>query len=99
MSTQLELCPVKLTELWKRNEDGNIIIISDADFQLKTCVLNKLGSLIWEQIDGNKNVSQLVSEIKCQINNDGITEEILTKDIIKFLNSLHEKWFIRWKEN
>ncbi len=53
--------------------------------QAKVNVINEIGSLVWERIDGKKNLGELVESI---LKDYEVTREQAEKDVIEFVTSL-----------
>jgi hypothetical protein len=47
--------------------------------------LNETGAYIWEQIDGKRNVSEIIASLTTEYEIDGETAE---KDVFEFINSM-----------
>ena len=48
-------------------------------------VLNEIGSLVWDRIDGTRSVAQLIDEVVEQCDT---TPEVARRDVLEFLQSL-----------
>jgi len=77
----------------RRIADETIIVplrskVADLD---SIYTLNEVGTLIWELMDGQKNVNQIVESI---CNAYEVTTEEAEKDTLNFLNSLKEAGLI-----
>lgn len=53
--------------------------------QAEVNVINEIGSLVWERIDGKKNLGELVESI---LKDYEVTREQAEKDVIEFVTSL-----------
>lgn len=54
--------------------------------------MNEVGSRIWELIDGEKNLSEIIDII---LNEFEVSPEVAEKDIIEFINQLEQIGAIR----
>lgn len=62
--------------------------------------LDELGSLVWKQIDGKKNVEQICSGLAGSINPDSIPDEgQLESRVTKFLTELYKNRFVKLEES
>lgn len=57
---------------------------------------NPVGVAVWKQLDGKKEISQIVSEIK---NNFDECPETITNEISDFIKKLSEKGFVGTEVN
>lgn len=88
-------CYVKETDFVTRDVAGETIIVpiknnvGDLD---SIYTLNEMGTLIWQLIDGKRNVSQIVEQICVAYD---VTPEEAVKDAIDFLASIEKAGLIR----
>lgn len=91
----LTKCYIKETDFVTRDIAGETIIVpvrSHVGDLGSVYTLNEIGTLIWQLIDGQKNVSQIIEAI-CSAYE--VTPEEATKDTFDFLVSLEEAGLIR----
>lgn len=83
---------LKLTDIITKN------VISERPY-LKSIIineeisLNEIGKLIFLEIDGEKNINKIISEVIKKVDNDDI--ETISDDILEFMNELLENGFIK----
>jgi hypothetical protein len=85
----------KDADLVTRNVVGETIIVpvkSNVGDLDSIYTLNELGTMIWELIDGQKTVNQIVEEICISYD---VSPEEARKDSLEFLDSLEEAGLIR----
>ncbi len=85
----------KDADLVTRNVVGETIIVpvkSNVGDLDSIYTLNELGTMIWELIDGQKTVNQIVEEICIAYD---VSPEEARKDSLEFLESLEEAGLIR----
>jgi hypothetical protein len=91
----LAMCYIKETDLVTREIAGETIVVpvrnnvGDLD---SIYTLNELGTLIWQLIDGNNTVTQIVDGICIAYD---VTPEEAEKDALEFLKSLEAGELIR----
>jgi hypothetical protein len=69
----------------KLTEDEAVLVIPQKG-QVK--VINEVGAVIWELIDGKRNIAQIVSEIVAQFDVDPVSAEA---DTLNFMLELHKR--------
>jgi len=79
----LTTTPTRNPEVLGRMADDEAVLVMPQKGQVK--VLNEVGSVVWELIDGKRNILQIVEEICVQFDVDKDTVEA---DIIKFVADL-----------
>jgi hypothetical protein len=66
--------------------EGQAVVIDPDGRELVT--LNAVGTQIWEHLDGQRGVTDLVDELLG--NFDGVTREQFEADVVTYLDELHE---------
>jgi hypothetical protein len=92
-------CYVKEKEFVTREIAGETIIVpvkGNVGDLNSIYTLNEIGTMIWQLIDGKKNVGQIIKVI-CSAYE--VTPEEAEKDTVDFLKSLEEAGLIRRFEN
>ncbi|MFC1496599.1 PqqD family protein [Candidatus Margulisiibacteriota bacterium] len=56
---------------------------------------NPVGAMVWELIDGERNISEIISGVCENFEVDGRTAE---KDVFDFVRTLSEKKLVIWSE-
>jgi hypothetical protein len=86
---------IKETNLVTRGIGGETIVVpvkSNVGDLDSIYTLNELGTMIWELIDGQKTVNQIIEEICIAYD---VSPEEARKDSLEFLESLEEAGLIR----
>jgi hypothetical protein len=81
-------CYIKETDIVTRDIAGETIIVpvrNNVGDLNSIYTLNEIGTMIWQLIDGQKNVSQIIKKI-CMAYD--VSPEEAEKDTLEFLNSL-----------
>jgi len=81
--------------MWFRSAEG-IVVFSDAHFNLQRFVFNGTGSRIWELMDGNRTVAEIIDLIHCSA--VGVSREQIERDVGWFLTELRENWLAMSQE-
>src|SRR6267142_2355309 len=81
--TDLAMVPRKNPNSAYRIYDGQATIVLPE--QAEVNVLNEIGSLVWDHIDGTRTVAQLIDEVVEQCDT---TPEVARRDVLEFLQSL-----------
>ena len=81
--TDLGMVPRKNPNSAYRIYDGQATIVLPE--QAEVNVLNEIGSLVWDRIDGTRSVAQLIDEVVEQCDT---TPEVARRDVLEFLQSL-----------
>ncbi len=81
--TDLAMVPRKNPNSAYRIYDGQATIVLPE--QAEVNVLNEIGSLVWDRIDGTRTVAQLIDEVVEQCDT---TPEVARRDVLEFLQSL-----------
>lgn len=85
------LIPKKSERLITSEEEESLLIFDSDSGSIK--VLNKTAASIWENIDGEKSVEDLI-DILVKENKDA-DRHTIEKDVFKFLKELQEVEFIK----
>ena len=80
---KMESLPVKNRDVAYRNMDGRGVLVRADGGEVD--ILNSSGTLLWENIDGKKTVSELVV---CLRDEYEVDEETARKDVLEFLENL-----------
>lgn len=78
----------------KKLEDEYVIVplisgVGDLDSEIYS--LNKTGSLVWEKLDGKKNLEEIIFVLSREFN---ISQKEIMEDILELIVELLEKGFI-----
>ena len=83
---QLTLLPVKNSTIQYQIIDQQAVLVMPVEGKVK--VLNQVGAFIWDKIDGNNSLIDLIKAISATFD---IQEEQAAKDLIEFLEELKNK--------
>lgn len=83
---QLNLLPVKNSTIQYQIIDQQAVLVMPVEGKVK--VLNQVGAFIWEKIDGNNSLDDLIKAISATFD---IQEDQATRDLIEFLEELKNK--------
>lgn len=83
---QLTLLPVKNSTIQYQIIDQQAVLVMPVEGKVK--VLNQVGAFIWEKIDGNNSLDDLIKAISATFD---IQEDQATRDLIEFLEELKNK--------
>ncbi len=89
--------PTRLSELWYHNEEGNTILYSDSDLRLQNYNLNDIGSIIWENCNGelsNKDIASLIYE---ELDGEIPIYKKVESDVNEYLNELRIHGLVNWE--
>ena len=82
------------------SKNGNIVFREEEKFGFlfdietgKTHKINKKAALLWNLIDSERTVSQIIDELKKVFGED----DTLSEDVLKFLTTLEHLGYIRLK--
>jgi hypothetical protein len=81
--TDLAMVPRKNPNTAYRVYDGQATIVLPE--QAEVNVLNEIGSLVWERIDGRRTVEQIIEAVLEQCET---TPDVARRDVLEFLESL-----------
>ena len=73
-------------------EDQAVIVDLDSSHFFN---LNKIGTIIWEQIDGEKSLSDIAGKLSGMFE---IPEEQVFEDVREFLSDMHKKGLVIYDE-
>jgi hypothetical protein len=85
---RLESIPVRLTDLWRRDASGAIIIFSDVRYFLTAYKLGSEIAQIWELCDGRKTVAEIASA-------SGAGPSHTSQHCLQTINAWEEEWLVR----
>ena len=88
--------PIRLSDLWFLDENGNVNLFSDNDLLLNNYEFNEVGSFIWKLCDGkfsNHEIAKLLLEIT---EGDKPDFQIILDDVNNFLKDLQEDYLVNW---
>lgn len=105
----LELIPVKNPEFaWKENEKGTVTVdmVHKGFFaglaqklwvtpKVSHIKLDSLGSFVWKQIDGGRNIIEIGELVKHEF---GDKAEPLYERLAGYMETLKKNGFIRWRK-
>lgn len=77
--------------IWRVLDDGAIVVTPRAG---SVRVLNRVGTAIWELIDGENSLADIEWQL---INNYDVPWEQARKDLFAFMEELERRNMIRWK--
>lgn len=84
-SGKLSAVPKRMTDLW-RVHDGQLVVLSDAHFNLRTYRLNEVGALVWQLVDGIRTVSLIIAEVAARF--PAGEQSIIADDVCRFIDDL-----------
>ena len=90
---QIDSIPIPNPNVASRIMEGEAVLVHPEKGKVK--VVNALGAFIWQRLDGQHDVGQIVDEICRQHQVDPKTAEV---DTIRFLKSLLERDLIVFHE-
>ncbi|MDO4556658.1 MAG: PqqD family protein [Lachnospiraceae bacterium] len=103
----LDLIPVCACE-WKKNKNGIVTVdmvhhgfyhwIAHKFFKtpdVSHIALDRFGSFVWQQIDGNRTIYEIGENVKEQF---GKATEPLYERLAKYFSTLYDNHFIEYKE-
>ncbi len=79
----LKKTPRKETFLWKKEDDGSIIIFGEMEQRL-----NHTAAEIWEMIDESNTVGDIVDKVIERYKDEKVTDEELQCHVFEFLDAL-----------
>ena len=86
---------VRLTHMWRRRGEA-VVVFSDAHFNLVRLEFNRVGSRVWELMDGGRSVTAIVDELRREYPN--VSGERITAGVIRFLERIRADWLAMSKE-
>ena len=78
--------PVRNPDIIGKLADDEAVLVFPQKGQVK--VINEVGSVIWELIDGKRNIAQIVEEVVSQFDVDPLSAEA---DVLSFISELHKR--------
>lgn len=81
---------VKNPDASSRIYDGRALVVLSGDAELK--VLNDIGSLVWERLDGRTTLGDLVDAV---VEEYDVTPAEAERDILEFIASLRDQNMVR----
>lgn len=86
--------PEKATYMWARKEDTGLVLREDTPILYE---FNSLACRIWELIDGNNSINDIINQIVEQFSDQDATE--IVNDVKSFLEELEENKLITFSES
>ena len=81
--------PVRNPEIIAKSADDEAVLVMPQKGQVK--VVNQVGAVIWELIDGKRTIENIIDEIVSQFDVDPVTAE---SDVINFTTELYKREII-----
>ena len=88
--------PVRLSELWYFDEEGNINLFSDKDLRLNNFNLNDIGSFIWQSCSGELSNEEIALKLYGILEGDKPPISEIVADVNKYLIELKENGLVNW---
>ncbi len=85
----------RLSHMWRWRDD-RIVVYSDAHFNLSRIELNEVGSQVWEMLDGQRRIRDVIN-ILAERYPDASSDEIF-EGISDFIEDMHEEWLVMSQE-
>ena len=89
-----EHIPLRAPSLIWRDMDDGTVLVSPEGGQVR--VLNEVGSLVWQIMDGHKSIAAISHQIAQEY---AITDEQAARDVEKFLSELDQRELLLWSES
>ena len=89
-----EHIPLRVPSLIWRDMDDGTVLVSPEGGQVR--VLNEVGSLVWQIMDGHKSSAAISHQIAQEYD---ITDEKAARDVEKFLSELDQRELLLWSES
>jgi hypothetical protein len=89
------LRPVRMTHLWRWCGD-QMVIFSDATFNVRRFDLNLVGGLAWELADGYRTVEAIINDVAAKFPKEPEAE--VRGCILAFFHELEGEWLITTQE-
>lgn len=83
--------PVRLTHMWRGHSD-DVVVVSDANFNLLRYEFNRVGGRVWELMDGRKSLKTIVDEITAE--NPGVPRHLIASSVNEFVEHLQSEWLM-----
>ena len=78
--------PVRNPEIIGKLAEDEAVLVMPQKGQVK--VVNEVGAVIWELIDGKRTIERIIEEIVSQFDVDHVTAET---DVFNFISELNER--------
>jgi hypothetical protein len=78
--------PVRNPEIIAKSAEDEAVLVMPQKGQVK--VVNQVGAVIWELIDGKRTIENIIEEIVSQFDVDPFTAE---SDVFNFISELNER--------
>lgn len=88
--------PVRLSELWYFDEEGNINLFSDKDLRLNNFNLNDIGSFIWQNCSGEISNEEIASNLHQELEGEKPLFSDIISDVNEYLIELKENGLVNW---
>ncbi len=98
MESVLRKIPAKSEDIIFRKVDEEYILVPmlcSSDEVEHIYNLNTVGAAIWERIDGQRSIKEIISELSTEYD---APEEVIQRDVVDFLNDLLEAGIIEMKD-
>ena len=89
--------PVRLSDLWFSDKNGNINLFSDQNLLLNNYQLNEVGSFVWKLCDGNFSNHQIAKALWSQTEGEKPPIDDVISDVNEFLEDLKKNHLVNWK--
>ncbi len=89
----METIPIKRDSFSSRAIDDETIIVNDQGDRLHT--LNRTGSFIWKQIDGEASLGKILENLCAEYD---VPPRSAEDDLLKYIGELAEKGIVHFKE-
>lgn len=87
--------PVHVSHMWFKSA-GQVVVLSDAHFNLQRFAFNATGSRVWEMMDGNRTVAEIIDTI--HHSSGSAAREQVAQDVGRFLAELRTNWLAMSQE-
>lgn len=82
---------LRLTALWRRKGD-RVIIYSDAHFDLVRLELNDVAGQIWELLDGQRSVEDIMNLLVSS--QSDVNKEEIAEGVFELIDNLRQEWLV-----
>lgn len=89
--------PVRLSDLWFLDENGNVTLFLDKDLLLDNYQFDEVGTFIWKLCDGSVSNHQIAEQLLSQIEEGKPSLEDVINDVNEFLLELQENFLVNWE--
>ena len=87
--------PVRLTHMWRRDGD-QVVVISDANFNLIRYEFNRVGRRVWELMDGKRSLQDIVNVLA--VESPDVSPQLISSGVEDFLHQLQSEWLMVTRE-